>query len=269
MTETTLTEFDEVSIKFLSQQKQGTQYTYKCFLKKIFEFTGMTGKQIIESKKAYNNNEWETKVLDFKRWMKDKGYSDNATKSAITTLKSFFNCYRTPLNFNQSEKRKLNENAQRKTQDYNLTNENISKMALVGDLRARYILLLGKSFGLRAGDFSALTYGQFRSINLEEETPISFGELQTEKRKEPAYPFIDSDALPIIKQVLESNKNKPDDRKIISIKQEELSTILQTLAKKANINLGGKHLRFHCLRKYLITRPVSYTHLTLPTTPYV
>ena len=102
--------------------------------------------------------------------MKERGYSDNATKSAITTLKSFFNCYRTPLSFNQSEKRKLNGRAQRVTQDYELSNEDIFKMFSVGDLRERYILILGKSLGLRVGDFTTLTYGTFRSINLDQET---------------------------------------------------------------------------------------------------
>jgi len=50
-------------------------------------------------------------------------------------------------------------------------------MKLVGDLREKYILLLGKSFGLRVGDFTALTYGTFRSINLDQEPPISIGEI--------------------------------------------------------------------------------------------
>jgi uncharacterized coiled-coil protein SlyX len=246
--------FDDVCMEFLKQQKHSTMLTYKCFLKIALDFTGMTGKQILESKKADENNEWEQKILKFKQWMKEKGYSDNATKSAITTLKSFFNCYRTPLSFNQSEKRKLNGRAQRVTQDYELSNEDINKMFSVGDLRERYIVILGKSLGLRVGDFTTLTYGTFRSINLDQEPPIYMGKLQTEKEGVTAFPFIDSDALPIVKSILDINKDKPNDKKIITVQNEELSTILQTLATKASINLGGKHLRFHCLRKYLCDR---------------
>jgi hypothetical protein len=248
------TGLDDVCIKFLKQQNHSTQLTYKSFLKIVLEFTGMTGQQILESKKADKNNEWEQKVLDFKQWMKEKNFSDNTTKSAITTLKSFFNCYRTPLSFNQSEKRKLNGRAQRVTQDYELSNEDITKMFSVGDLRERYIVLLGKSLGLRVGDFTTLTYGTFRSINLDQEPPIYMGKLQTEKEGVTAFPFIDSDVLPIVKSILDINKGKPNDKKIITVQNEELSTILQTLATKAGINLGGKHLRFHCLRKYLCDR---------------
>jgi CRISPR/Cas system CSM-associated protein Csm2 small subunit len=124
----------------------------------------------------------------------------------------------------------------------------------VGNLREKYIVLLGKSFGLRAGDFVTLTYGCFRSINLDDETPIFIGEFQTQKEGVTAYPFIDSDALPILKAVLDSNKNKPNDERIITVSEDELSSIIQSLAVKANINLGGKHLRFHCFRKWLIDR---------------
>jgi hypothetical protein len=245
---------DEVCIQFLAQQKHSTQATYKCFLKKALEFTGLTGQQLLESKKADKENQWEKKIIDFKQWLKGQGYSDNAIKTAINTLRSFFECYRTPLQFSQSENRKLNGRAQRVTKDFELTNEDISKMNLVGNLREKYILLLGKSFGLRVGDFTALTYGVFRSINLDQEPPIPIGEIQTEKEGVTAYPFIDSDSLPILKAVLDCNKNKLDTERIITVQEAELSSILQTLADKASIKLGGKHLRFHCLRKYLVTR---------------
>jgi integrase/uncharacterized coiled-coil protein SlyX len=221
----------------------------------------MTGQQILESKRNDKNYEWETNVIKFKQWMKQqktpkgKFYSDNAVNTAINTLRSFFEYYRTPLKFSQPENRKLNGKAKRTTQDYELTNNDIKKMADVGNLRERYIVLLGKSFGLRAGDFAALTYGTFRGgIDLNSEPPISIGKRQTEKEGVDAYPFIDSDALPIVKSILECNQNKLSNERIITIQEEELSTIIQNLAKKANIDIGDKHLRFHCFRKYLIDR---------------
>lgn len=220
----------------------------------------MTGAQLLESKRNDKNFEWEKKVIAFKQWMKTqktpKGdfYSDNAANTAINTLRSFFDYYRTPLLFNQNENRKLNGKAHRVTRDYMLTNDDLAKMVLVGNLREKYVVLQGKSFGLRAGDFASLTYGCFRSINLDGEAPIFLGEFQTQKEGVIAFPFIDSDALPILKAVLDSNKDKPDSERIITINEDELSSIIQKLAQKANINLDGKNLRFHCFRKYLIDR---------------
>jgi len=220
----------------------------------------MTGQQILDSKRTDKNYEWEKKVISFKQWMKTQKtkqgnyYSDNATNTAVNTLRSFFDYYRTKLDFSQNENRKLNGKAKRVSKDYMLTNEDISKMAFIGNLRERYIILLGKSLGLRAGDFITFTYGTFRSLNLDQEPPIFIGEFQTAKEGVTAYPFIDSDTLPIIKTILEANKNKPNSERIITIQDEELSSILQALAVKANINLGDQHLRFHCFRKYLSDR---------------
>ena len=281
--------FDETLIKFLDAQKASTRKTYKCFLKKMLEYTGMTGAQILESKKADKNFEWEGKALDFKQWLKKQKttqgnfYSDNAAKASIASLRSFFDFYRTPLVFNQNENRKLNGKAQRTTHDYMLTNDDIAKMVFVADLREKYIVLTGKSFGLRAGDFASITYGTFRSVNLEGEAPIGIGELQTEKEGVVAFPFIDSDALPVVKAWLDGHQEQDvkiakrdgsgetvkdsngeivyeirriykDADRIITIHDDELSSILQSLGVKANINLGGKHLRFHCFRKWLIDR---------------
>jgi len=246
--------FDKTLVDFLLSQKTSTRITYRCFLRQLLEFTGMTGQQLLESKKADKNFEWERKVIDFKQWMKQKGYSDNSASGAITALRSFFDYYRTPLLFNQNENRKLNGKAKRVTLDYMLTNEDIAKMVFVGNLREKYIVLLGKSFGLRAGDFVTFIYGTFRSINLDNEAPIFVGEFQTQKEGVNAFPFIDSDALPILKAVLDSNKDKPNTEKVIKFQEQELTSTLQNLAVKANINLGGKHLRFHCFRKWLIDR---------------
>lgn len=252
--------FDQVFIDFFDAQKASTRKTYKCFLKKVLEYTGMTGQQILESKKADKNFEWEKKALEFKQWLKKQkttqgtNYSDHAAKASIASLRSFFDFYRTPLVFSQNENRKLNGKATRVTKDYMLTNEDIAKMVFVGDLREKYIVLVGKSFGLRAGDFASITYGTFRSVNLDCEAPIGIGEFQTEKEGVTAYPFIDSDALPLVKAVLDANKNKANGERIITVHDDELSSILQSLGTKANINLGGKHLRFHCFRKWLIDR---------------
>ena len=257
---TDFTGYDNVCIEFLTSQKKGTQRTYKAFFKHVLKFTGMTGQQILDSKKADKNYEWEKKVITFKQWMKNqktpqgKNYSDNAVNTTVNTLRSFFDYYRTKLDFSQNENRKLNGKAKRVTKDYMLTNENINKMALVGNLREKYIVLLGKSFGLRTGDFITFTYGTFRSLDLDQEPPIFIGEFQTEKEGVTAFPFIDSDALPIIKLVLDANRDKPNNERIITVQEEELSSILQALAVKANINLGDQHLRFHCFRKYLSDR---------------
>jgi hypothetical protein len=162
-----------------------------------------------------------------------------------------------PLIFRKHESRKLTEK-NRVTSDFLFDREDLAKMALCGNLKERYILIVGKSVGLRASDFLKFTYGQFRSLKLESDAPITIGEIGTLKESVKAYPFLDSDAIPIVKQMLESNKDAKDNDKILNDSEDNLSVVLQTLGKKAGFEVDehgmvdGKRIRFHCLRKFLI-----------------
>jgi hypothetical protein len=162
-----------------------------------------------------------------------------------------------PLRFRRQEAKKLTE-ATRLTEDYIFDKSDFEKMALNGNLKERYVLLVGKSLGLRASDFTALTFGIFRSLKLDSEPPISLGEITTQKERVKSYPFLDIDAVPIVKQILENNQDKPDNARIIEDTEENLSVILQNLAKKSRIEPHGKRIRFHCLRKFLIDRLSAY-----------
>jgi integrase len=261
--------FDETAITFLTSQKKGTQATYKSLFKLAMAYPNwddtklgitLTGAQMLANKRADKAYTWERKIIDFKKWIKAQKtrngdlYSDHAADVAVNTLRSFFDYYRESLKFSQNESRKLNTRARRKTQDYRLENEDIIKMGYVANLNEKYVVLMGKSLGLRVGDFTARTYGDYRSINLDQAPPIFMGEIQTEKEGVFAFPFIDSDALPIIKKILAVNQGKRDSDRVVAVKEEELTALLQRLALRGGINLGGKRLRFHCLRKYLIDR---------------
>ena len=247
-------EYDETINNFLNSQKETTKGIYRCNFRYIIDFSGLTGKEILESKKNDKDFTWERKAVELKQWAKEKGLSDSLAKGLVAILRSFFVYYRTPLVFTKAEINKVGGRVQRTTQDYSLTNEDISKLVFVANLREKYIVLGGKSFGLRAIDFIQFSYGTFRSVNLNQETPIALGEINTIKEGVPAFPFIDSDLQPVIKAILEAGISHTDSEQILTFNENELSTVLQGLAKKANIQLGDKHLRFHCFRKYLCDR---------------
>ena len=78
-------------------------------------------------------------------------------------IRGFYSYYRMPLMFRRNDSRKLGEKSSTTT-DYLFDKEDLAKMALAGNLKERYVLLVGKSVGLRASDFLSLTYGVFRSL---------------------------------------------------------------------------------------------------------
>ena len=245
---------------FLNAQKKGTKATYSAYFRRLREFTSESGSEILK-----NHKQWEKRIFAFQNWLIERDYAETYAQSATGCLRGFFAFYRKPLELTKTEREKLRKR-NRKTEDYLFDREDIAKLSMCGNLRERYVLLVGKSLGLRAGDFVKLTYGKFRGSKLDSEAPIFLGETATEKEGIKAYPFLDFDAIPIVKAILEANKDKPDNEYILMTKSkkkhnqyqrmrdEELSVILQSLARKANLEHGSKRIRFHCLRKYLIDR---------------
>lgn len=255
---------DKIVDEFLNAQtKKGTFSTYKCQLKQYLQWTGKTGQELIDIKKADKDFQVENTFFAYRKYLLSQGKSENYATSSINAIRGFYSYFRVPLQFRKQESRKLTER-NRTTTDYLFDKEDLAKMALAGNLKERYILLLGKSIGLRASDFIKLTYGQMRSLKLESEPPIALGEIATQKESVKAYPFLDSDAIPIVKAMLEANKDKKDSDRIIEDNEDNLSVMLQKLAHKAGMpvdldeegkplgTIHNQRIRMHCLRKYLI-----------------
>lgn len=224
------------------------------------EYAGLTGDQILESRKADKEYAWEKKVFDFKNWIINKGQSENSAKTAVAMARGFFSYHRLGLKFRRGESARLNE-AKPKFNDYRFSLEDLKKMSDVADLQEKYVIIAGKSFGLRAGDFLRLTRGDLEPY-LDRPVPISIGEYSTQKESVPAYPFIDSDALPVIKLMLEKmdrkGRLKATDRILTFSKPIQLTRIIRRITKNAGIKIGSKRVRFHCMRKFLTDRLSSF-----------
>ncbi len=91
--------------------------------------------------------------------------------------------------------------------------------------------------------------------NLEKEPPISIGPYRTQKESVSAFPFIDSDAKPVVKLMLEKmtreGRTNPKDKILLYADEIQLTRVLKRCVDKAGINSGGRQVRFHCLRKFL------------------
>ena len=258
-------EDDKATIEFLNAQKPSTKATYRKGWKFFLAFTEMTGNQILESRKIDTESLWEKKTLAFKDWIltqkrrNGKNYSGGTATTYAIAVRGFFGYHRQDLKFRTSERTRLTE-FERETEDYRFSRENLKAMHDIADLQGKYIVTVGKSFGLRVGDFLKLTRGDLEPY-LDREVPISLGEISTKKEKVKACPFIDSDALPIIKAMIQQmnmeGRTDPSER-MLQIGAEQANNILQKLTKQAGIKIGNKKVRFHSLRKYLSDRLASH-----------
>lgn len=254
-------EKDKATEEWLNSLTKNTGWTYKTYWKYFLEFTKMNGDQILAKRRADEKFTWEKQTLAFRTWIiENKKLSEYTARSATNAVRGFFSYYRCPLKFRRTESSRLSE-ARRKSEDYRFSVADLKKMFDVANLKERYIIVAGKSFGLRAGDFLALTRGDLEPY-IEREPPISIGELATQKEAVKAFPFIDTDAKPIIKLTLENmnriDKTKSNDRMLKFKNIIQLSRVLQRVTKRAGIKVGNKRVRFHCLRKFLIDHLSSY-----------
>jgi len=248
---------DKATNEWLDSMKRSSRYTYKSLWKYFVEYTGLTGDQILESRKADKEYEWEKRVLEFKRWMIEvKKQAETTAATGASTARSFFAYHRVELKFRRSEKQRLSE-ARTKYEDYRFNKEDLAKMSSVADLTEQYVLVVGKSFGLRAGDFLKIERGDLKPY-IDRPVPISIGEYSTQKESVKAFPFIDSDAKPVIKLMLEKmdreGRTNPNERMLTYTDTIQLSRIIRRLVERAGINVGNKRVRFHCMRKFLCDR---------------
>ena len=251
---------DVATETWLNDQKTTTRYTYKTIWEKFTTYVKMNGDQILEDRKRDNEKLWEQRVKAFNKAMR-KEYSSNYVKSMMGAIRSFFQYYEMNLRFRRATKRRLAE-AHRKTKDYYFTKEELYKMSSVGDIEDQYIVCVGKSFGFRSVDFMRLTRADLEPY-IDREPPISIGEYNTKKANVKAYPFIDTDAQPVIKLMLakldSEGKTKPTDRMLSFTDKNQLTARLRKLAKKIGIENNGRRVRFHILRKFLFDRLTSVT----------
>jgi hypothetical protein len=244
--------------EFLNAQKKHTRNTYNAYFKRIKEFSNQSGSEILANRK-----QWQKQIFQLHKWLLEHGYSESYAQSVCGCLRGFFSFHRKPLMFTRTESKRLGER-KRKTQDYLFSKDDLKKMWFDANLKEKWILC-NKAFGLRASDFSKITFGMLRQVKLDKsEIPQLLCEFDTEKESIKAYPHIDFDALEVVKAILDANPNAKDSDYILmtkskkkhntyqKIQSSELSRILRVLAQKSNIQSGNSRIRFHCLRKYAI-----------------
>ena len=254
---------DKTIREFLDAQGTNTKKTYESNFKRVIEFSkGESGADMLK-----NLETWSRRIMTFAQWMKTQGYSDSTVENTTGMLRGFFAFYRKPLDLSRADKRKLGNKGEREHEDYSFSQSDVKKMSDIGDLKEKYVVLCGVSFGLRSEDFAKITYGKYRlaleSAQKEEiSAPIPLGKIDTSKEHVLAYPLISSDALPIITAMLESHKDAKDSDLVFTERKTQLTEILQNLFKKSGLDAHGQHVRFHSLRKYLFDRIVSVSSTT-------
>ncbi len=212
------------------------------------------------------NEDWASHLVDFHRWLKKQPksrgrgtLSDNAVKQISGIIRGYMRHVGLPLPLTRAQKDELTKVEALVYKDYIIDLKTKEDLLRKADPLEEYIVSAGSSFGLRISDFMEIRRGQLEPL-LNKEIPIQLPKIQTKKKGEVAYPFIDGDAKQaierLLKQMNKEGRTDPDEPMIKIVDKREspenaINRILQNLAEKAGISLGKYRIRFHCLRKFL------------------
>lgn len=82
---------DKATNEWLDAQKRSTRATYRSYWMYFLEYTGLTGDEILDSRKSDETYEWEKRTLSFKTWMiREKHLSEKSAATGGATVRSFF-----------------------------------------------------------------------------------------------------------------------------------------------------------------------------------
>jgi len=247
-----------------------TRKGYRFGLNKFVEWFGKPAEEILEIRQddltqregenlvEYRNRaaRFEKEIEKFHSYLIEKGYSINSARSMTLGVRQLFRYYQMSVAMRSGSR--VSQTVQT-TKNFPLTIEYTRKMFDVANLKERTLLSLAVDTGLRISDFLAIKKTDLPPLDAE--PPIAFTIL-TQKEKIPAHCFLSQETVDQLKTYLPTLKKKNNEYLFASngkshISDEAVSKMLNRLAEKAQIDLNGKSLTFHCFRKMFLSASID------------
>ena len=218
------------------------------------DLTQRQGENLVE----YRNRaaRFEKEIERFHSYLIENGYSINSARNMTLGVRQLFRYYQMPVTIRSGSK--VSQTV-KTTKNFPLTIEHVRKMFQVANLKERMVLTLAVDIGLRISDFLAIKKTDLPPIDAE--PPITFTML-TQKEKIPAHCFLSKETVDQLKTYLPTLRKKDNVYLFASngkshISDEAVSKMLNRLAEKAQIDLNGKSLTFHCFRKMFLSASID------------
>ena len=218
------------------------------------DLTQKTGENLVE----YRNRaaRFEKEIERFHSHLIENGYSINSARNMTLGIRQLFRYYQMPTTIRSGSK--VSQTVQT-TKNFPLTIEHVRKMFEVANLKERTVLSLAVDTGLRISDFLTIKKTDLPPLNAE--PPLAFT-LLTQKEKITAHCFLSKETVDLLKTYLPTLRKKNNVYLFSSngkshISDEAISKMLKRLAQKAQIDLNGKRLTFHCFRKMFLSASID------------
>jgi len=253
-----------------SVMNPNTRKGYRVGIKKFCEWFGKPPREILEARKddltqrpgedliEYRNRaaRFEKEIEKFHGYLLKQGYTTNTARALTIGIRQLFRYYQMPVRMRAGSRVTKTVKTSR---NFPLRIEHVRKMYEVADLRERVILSLATDLGLRISDFIKIKKKDLPL--LDQEPPLMFG-VMTGKEEVIAHGFLSAETIELLKVYLPTLQKKENPYLFPSngkrpISDEWLNQLLRKLAEKAQIELNGKSLTFHCFRKMFLSASID------------
>ncbi len=219
------------------------------------DLTQKAGENLID----YRNRavRFQKEIEKFHSHLLEKGYSINSARNMTLGIRQLFRYYQMPTTSRTGSDVSRTVQTSR---NFPMTIEHVRKMFKVANLKERAILSLAVDLGLRISDFLSIKKTDIPS--LDGEAPIAF-DLLTQKEKITAKCFLSQESVNLLKTYLPTIQKKKNNVFLFAsngkthVSDESVGKMLKKLAAKAQINLNGKSLTFHCFRKMFLSASID------------
>ena len=246
-----------------------TRKEYRIGIRKFCEWFAKSPEEVLENRKddltqkagenliEYRNRaaRFEKEIEKFHSYLLKQGYKTNSARTLTIGIRQLFRYYQMPVRIRAGSKV---SKTVKTSKNFPLRIEHVRKMFKVADLKAKIILSTATDLGLRISDFIQIKKSDIPSMKAE--TPIAF-EVMTNKEETVAYGFLSDETVQLLKLYLPTLKSEnlylfPSNGKT-HVSDEWLNRLLKKLSDKAQIDLNGKSLTFHCFRKMFLSTSID------------
>jgi len=263
----------EVFRKYFSRGTKRTQNKNAIKLKKYCDWSNTAPEKLIQeyatARKSVNAlQDWKrdtrSKIIEFYNHLKNEGYKINTARTLPLGILAFYseNCETI------SDVTKEFDAVQIPTDEYVFTQEVLRKTYYYADLEGQTLLSLAVALGYSSIDFLNLEAEKLQNL-VKEATDkglefIQFVGKSRAKTSVQPRSHLTPEAIHSLKDYLVFLEKKHDGklpkfvwcngRPDTHITNTGLNKKLKRLLRKANIETYGKHVKFHCIRKFLYSR---------------
>jgi site-specific recombinase XerD len=247
-----------------------TRKGYRVGIKKFCEWFGKSPREILEARKddltqkpqedliEYRNRaaRFEREIEKFHGYLLNQGYTTNTARGMTIGIRQLFRYYQMPVRMRAGSRV---TKTVKTTRNFPLRIEHVRRMFDVADLRERVILSMATDLGLRISDFIKIKKNNLPHLN--QEPPVAF-DVMTGKEEVVAHGFLSAETIELLKIYLPTLEKKENPYLFPSngnraISDEWLNQLLGKLGEKAQTDLNGKSLTFHCFRKMFLSASID------------